>query len=344
MVCTLVASALADEPEQTEAQSEAAKLNGPYIELDPPTVVFDNLYAGENGEAVVQIRNVGTKTLVIDKVHASCGCTGAVLGDREVEPGHSSELKVTFRTDDRSAGRTTRKNVTIYSNDPRHDGQYRFDVVATVKAGIIVTPNPLSWGQVTPGDPLKATVRLKSEEGKPFKILRATSTNENMVLRYEPNVAALEQNIYVEFVPEETERGARSQIVVETDHPVRKRIQIPTYWRVAQPVTVQPAYLPLGQLNPGALVQRSISIQSRLNQPLNDLKFHVEGAPIAVQAVRSMSRPDAWDLTFRIPEELAGEEVKAQLVIDTNVERVPEVKVAIRAQVSSDIELMPELP
>ena len=66
-----------------------------------------------------RFKNEGDDKLVIEKVQASCGCTGAAIGDKkEFNNGEEGEIKVTFST----TGRTgiQNKTVVVLSNDPEN--------------------------------------------------------------------------------------------------------------------------------------------------------------------------------------------------------------------------------
>jgi len=45
-----------------------------------------------------QLKNTGKDTLIINNVRPSCGCTGTLVSSREIPPGGSSEIEVTFNT------------------------------------------------------------------------------------------------------------------------------------------------------------------------------------------------------------------------------------------------------
>lgn len=65
------------------------------------------------------LTNVGKGTLVIEDVSASCGCTTSTIGEKELAPGASTTLRVSY--DPRVNGETGRfvqKQVRIKSNDP----------------------------------------------------------------------------------------------------------------------------------------------------------------------------------------------------------------------------------
>lgn len=65
------------------------------------------------------VENIGNGTLVIEDVSASCGCTTSTIGDKELAPGATTILRVSY--DPRVNGETGRfvqKQVRIKSNDP----------------------------------------------------------------------------------------------------------------------------------------------------------------------------------------------------------------------------------
>lgn len=66
-----------------------------------------------------EFTNEGDVNLVIQRVQASCGCTGAAIGDKkEFKKGEEGEIIVTFKTAGRSGAQS--KTVTVQSNDPEH--------------------------------------------------------------------------------------------------------------------------------------------------------------------------------------------------------------------------------
>lgn len=109
--------------------SAAALAAGPSIELSETKHDFGKASEGDQLRHVFTVRNAGSETLEIDRVSTSCGCTAAVLKDKQVAPGASTEIEVKFDTKGRSG--PNRKTITIFSNDPK---QKR--LVAEIKADI----------------------------------------------------------------------------------------------------------------------------------------------------------------------------------------------------------------
>ena len=88
----------------------------PKIEIVEKMHDFGSATEGDRLTYVFKVKNAGTGTLLIDRVTTSCGCTAAVLKNKEVLPGAEGQIEVTFDTNRR--GGENHKTITILSNDP----------------------------------------------------------------------------------------------------------------------------------------------------------------------------------------------------------------------------------
>lgn len=88
----------------------------PKIESKENSYDFGNIKQGDVVSHNFVLTNVGTEKLVITKVRASCGCTAAAPDKKELEPGESTSVKVTFDSHGRKG--VQKKYVYIFSNDP----------------------------------------------------------------------------------------------------------------------------------------------------------------------------------------------------------------------------------
>src|SRR5206468_1084561 len=93
----------------------AAEEGRPRIALDEPVFDFGTVDRGARVDHTFRVPNRSGATLRIDHVKSSCGCTVAVLSEREVPPGGEARVALSLDTA-RLAGRTT-KTVNVYTND-----------------------------------------------------------------------------------------------------------------------------------------------------------------------------------------------------------------------------------
>jgi len=93
-----------------------AKKSAPCIEASPLSFDFGKIKEGPVYKTKFKVDNCGDAPLHIVHIRTSCGCTGAVIGKKILNPSESTEVLVTFH----SAGISGpfRKYISIQSNDP----------------------------------------------------------------------------------------------------------------------------------------------------------------------------------------------------------------------------------
>jgi hypothetical protein len=114
-----------------------------------PSLVFDELEHdfGEikqqsNVKHVFTFRNDGNGLLVVDNVKASCGCTGTLLSNKEIPPGESGEIEVSFRSGLKRGKQ--KKSISVYSNDPQNP-TIKLYIMANIITPVEFIPAHLNW-------------------------------------------------------------------------------------------------------------------------------------------------------------------------------------------------------
>ncbi len=82
--------------------------------VEGANIDLGKIYRGTTAERKVTIKNVGTKTLELGKVEASCGCTGTLLSSDHLQPGETGTLLIKFNSKNFTG--PVRKTVTVNSN------------------------------------------------------------------------------------------------------------------------------------------------------------------------------------------------------------------------------------
>lgn len=99
--------------------------NEPRIWIEEPsttnwTVDMGTIPGDKPTEKDFTIRNIGKALLVIEDASASCGCTAAHVGKKELAPNETSQIRVSY--DPRvngEQGKFVQKQVRVKSNDPK---------------------------------------------------------------------------------------------------------------------------------------------------------------------------------------------------------------------------------
>jgi mono/diheme cytochrome c family protein len=92
--------------------------NSPSLSLQPDHYDFGEVDEGVEIEHTFQVKNVGTKALIIRSVDSTCGCTVPKISKKSLQPGESTSLRVIVDTAMKQNKIT--KTVTISSNDRQH--------------------------------------------------------------------------------------------------------------------------------------------------------------------------------------------------------------------------------
>jgi len=90
---------------------------GPVIYMPETEHDFGKMKQGDVGKYTFKIINKGATTLKIKDITTSCGCTAAVVKDKDIPAGKDGEILVQFDSSGKE-GKLTR-TVTVFSNDPK---------------------------------------------------------------------------------------------------------------------------------------------------------------------------------------------------------------------------------
>jgi hypothetical protein len=89
---------------------------GPKIKFKEESKDFGKMKQGKVLTHIFVFENEGDETLKINRVKTSCGCTAALLSNKEIAPGGKGEIKLTYNT--RGFQGKNTKYIDVESNDP----------------------------------------------------------------------------------------------------------------------------------------------------------------------------------------------------------------------------------
>jgi len=162
--------------------TELAKREGPaqpleaVVPADAPviwveTTSYDAGLVPNDTKTVRQIKvtNTGSSLLEIKQVKTGCGCTAAAITEKSLEPNASTALTITIDPK-KIHGFTSKKPVTIFSNDPANP-RMKIDVLARIDPEFLVEPENIDFGTVEKGSTATATVTVRQLGDEPIDVL-----------------------------------------------------------------------------------------------------------------------------------------------------------------------------
>ncbi|MGA9117559.1 MAG: DUF1573 domain-containing protein [Bacteroidota bacterium] len=137
----------------------------PALEIEGGNKIeFGTVHRGSVVERKVILRNTGDETLVIGRIDASCGCTGTVLSSKEIRPGETGSVLISFNS--RSFSGAVRKSVTVNSNAAAAPASV-IEFTATVVEELSLDPTHIWFRDAKVGilSTASVTVRNNSSQG-----------------------------------------------------------------------------------------------------------------------------------------------------------------------------------
>jgi len=108
----------ADSKTPTLAFAPGDSTKSPVIYLPESEFNFGKIKQGDIVNHIFKVVNKGTETLRIRNITTSCGCTAALIKDKDIPAGQEGEIRVQFDSSGKQ-GKLVR-SLTIFSNDPRN--------------------------------------------------------------------------------------------------------------------------------------------------------------------------------------------------------------------------------
>ena len=288
---------------------------------------FGAVQRGARVEHTFQLANRGPGTLRIDQVKSTCGCTVAVVSDRDVAPGGEGRIVVALDTA-KLAGRTT-KIVTVYTNDPASP-VLGLTLAGQVNADVVVSPIPLYLGRIRRGDRVRREVTIVSgEAGAIYSVTHVEHSHPGLRARLEPRTDTPGQRLVVELDPDMPLGRFSEKLTLHTTSPREPTLTLPVFGSVEGDVVVLPPQITFGTTRGEAAPMRDLYIRNRGDRPLVVTRVSVP-EPIAY-SLSPVEDGVEYKLTLRLREGLRPGKIESAVEIFTNHPDEPHLVVPLYA-------------
>ncbi|UCC68747.1 MAG: DUF1573 domain-containing protein [Armatimonadota bacterium] len=213
--------------------AEEQKAPRPRIQFEEDTWDFGTIYQSAEVSHAFVFHNTGDAVLEIGKVRSTCGCTAALLAEREIAPGQKGEIKLTFRSGT-MRGRVV-KHVYVGTNDPLRP-RVDLRVTGEVKVEVEAVPHGIYIGKLEVGEAIERSIALYSPEVPSFRILEIYASHPALRVG-DPVKLAGQQGRYrlnVQFGPVEEPGRVNAKITLHTDLPHTKKVVVRVYGKVVE--------------------------------------------------------------------------------------------------------------
>jgi hypothetical protein len=179
------------------------------------------------------LKNIGTEKLDLGTVEVSCGCTGTVVSNKELKPGDTTSLLITFNS--RNFNGAVHKSVTINSNAadaPRTVVEF----TATVIEDLSFSPMQFYFKDAEVGRKSVATIKVKNESTKDQLITGYRTQVENFIIKYPPKKIppGESMDITAEFTPKTAKPVLSDGVFITTSSQSQSEVYIYIFGNVKE--------------------------------------------------------------------------------------------------------------
>lgn len=260
----LVLALLAHSPELS-AQDWAKKM------FKTTSHDFGSVARGAKAEFSFEFENLYEEDLHVASVRSSCGCTTPTITKRDLKTFEKAQIVATYNT--RSFLGQKGATVTVVIDKPYY-AEVQLSVEGYIRSDVVFDPGEVNFGEVEQYNASEKKLTVTYAGRSDWKITDVRSANEH----FEVELAEKERSggrVAYEMIVRLTS-GAPSgyfqdQLNIITDDSGSKSIPVLVQGSVVSPLTVSPASLLLGTLEPGQVVKKQLIVRG--NRPFRILRI-----------------------------------------------------------------------
>jgi len=189
---------------------------------------FGSMNRGAVVEHKLTLKNTGKESLHLGPIDASCGCTGAIASDEDLEPGQTASLAITFNS--KNFNGTVRKTVTVRTS-PALEQPIIIEFTASIVDEIVISPQQFWYKDAEVGRKSRIVINLKNNGKEPLRLTgwRSQLAGFTMNLPSEPIAQGDSVQIVGEFAPQKAAPVISDAVFVHTSNPRRAELYFPVY-------------------------------------------------------------------------------------------------------------------
>jgi hypothetical protein len=327
-------------------------VNGPHaiVEVKEPLIhEFGTMPQLSTGTHTWEFKNTGTADLELWFESSTCSCTVAKLknGDEKktlvVKPNESTTIDLEWQT--KTFANEYTKGATIGTNDPNHPA-VAISVHGTVHPPVMVFPGEImAFNTISNDESHIGRVAVISRDNPDLKITKLTTTRPAYFVAESKALTPDEAKqikakagyqVSVEIKKDMPIGRFQDELIIETDHPLKREVKVILTGNVTGPISVIPERVRMPSVSSSKGATRDLTIVVRQGVPT---KFTVDQHPDKIQV--EIKPDDAtptkgrYKMTVTIPKGTAAGPVDGEIVLKTDHPAAAEIKVPVSILISN---------
>ena len=237
---------------------------------------FGSVARGAKAEFAFEFENMYEEELHVASVRSSCGCTTPTITKKDLKTFEKSTIVATYNT--RSFLGQKSATVTVVIDKPYY-AEVQLTIEGYIRSDVVFDPGEVNFGEVDQSTTAERKLTVTYAGRADWKITDVRSANEHFEVELSETSRGggrVAYDMLVRLTKDAPSGYFQDQLSLITDDARSQSIPVLVQGSVVSPLTVSPASLILGDLEPGQVVKKQLIVRG--NRPFRILNIVCEDA------------------------------------------------------------------
>lgn len=294
---------------------------------------FGSVARGALAEHQFVIKNIYGEAIRVGGVRSSCGCTTPRITKNDLAPGEQTSVVAHFNTDTYSGQRGAKLTVTF---DKPYYAEVQLEIHGYIRSDVVVTPGQLAFGSIDQGSAAEKKVTVNYAGRNDWKIIDAQSSSPFLACAVKEKSRVGGQASYeltVQLADNAPAGYLNDQVTLVTNDQRAEKVPVTVSAIIASEITVSPANLLLGNLQPGQSVTKQIVVRGKKPFTISGLKS--TDSSFTYEATNEPKQVHLVPVTITAPAKPG--KLLQKIVVETNDGQGPKAELTVHAQVTTPL-------
>jgi hypothetical protein len=238
---------------------------------------FGTVARNSNQQFRFEITNLYKEDVHIASVRASCGCTIPKIETATLKSFEKGAILTTYNTKSFIGQRGATVTVTI---DKPFFAEIQLQVAGFIRSDVVFTPNSLEFGEFQLSSKPKKEFRVQYAGRTDWSItdVRSKQAYYNVeILERTVLASGVEYRLVVELKENVPVGYLTDYLIIVTNDPLNREIQLPLSGKASAPVTLSPAALLLGILSPDDSIKKRLILRGTESFSITSIRCNHDG-------------------------------------------------------------------
>jgi hypothetical protein len=223
---------------------------------------FGAVARGSKCEYRFQFKNLYVEDVHVASVTSSCGCTTPYVTKETLKTFETAEIVAEYNTRSFLGQRSAVLTVTF---DKPFPATVQLRVTGYIRSDIVLTPEGVNFGSVAQGSSAEKSVDIDYAGRNDWQIVDVRTTSDHLeaeLIETRREAGRVAYRLVVRLRPEAPAGYFRDQLLVVTNDRRLTQFPVDVEAKVEAPVSVSPAQLFLGVLQPGQQATKHLVVRA----------------------------------------------------------------------------------